>query len=153
MRYIMQIITHILIYCLEILLAVFLINKFTHLPYLEAYAVYQIAVFVILHNIDSIRKDELLAYLNFLRQCKLALESGEPAYIDRLEKISKLMQEDRSALISKKIRNLYKQSMTLLKIGGKGSLLQLENDIIMTEHSMAMLDFSWRYSFLLRIVK
>lgn len=146
--YLRQVVTQLSIYGIEVLLASKIISSLLNLDILVAYGLYQMVVFLILSNYDSIKKDELNAYLTFLNLAKHSIEYNSDSDSNVLESRIYESIQDEKQLLSPGIRNKFSQ--LILHLNDKE---YIDKEIIMVEHNMRLIELAWRGSFLLRLLK
>lgn len=150
LRYTRQILTQILIYFIEIIAMSVAISKIFDINIKFAYAIYQIFVLVILTNINSIKKDELLAYTQALQLGELYINNRYYGLVERTINNCTEMITNKKILNSPKIKNKYKKLIINLR---QRNIDELKEDLILANHEKELIDLEWRYSFLLRLIK
>lgn len=114
-----------------------------------SYTIYQIIVIVILSNLNDIRKDSALALLTTLKYCLLYIDSkSEDIKTYILHKIDN--QLDNGTFNNLNFREVY---LNLKDNLDNLNRIQIECEIINTEHALEYCSLNWRFSFLLRIFK
>lgn len=151
----------IAIYILELLVISFGITYLTNclmpissvMEFIErllmSYAFYQILVIVTLTSINDIQKDSCLALLTLQKFCLLYVETkDESVKYSILEKIEN--QLDLGTFNNNKFREKYQHLKNNLDLINK---IQIEKEIIMSEHFCELATLNWRFSFILRLLK
>lgn len=113
------------------------------------YAVYQIAVFVILNTLNDIKSDSYLALTTNYKRLDLYYKSNDPRIKESIEKNIEY-QLDTGTINNIKIRAEYTRMKELIK--NKDQIL-VEYIIICFEHEKEASTLQWRCSFILRLLK
>lgn len=118
--------------------------------YLLMYGVYQIIVFIILSNINDVKKDSYLAVLTNYKKALLYLETNNMIiYNSLIKNIDKYQLKD-GTMNFKDTINEYK---LMKKLISGNDIQTIKYRIILYEHLIEESTLNWKFSFLLRILK
>ena len=128
-------------------------NTVTTIEIMERFALfygfYQLIVFIILTNLNDIKADEYLALKNAAELASLSLESES----NQLEQQVRLLvdkQLESEVFNDTDVRKSYKNIVTSL---AQNDLVGIKQIYIWASHCSELATLSWRFSFLLRILK
>lgn len=117
--------------------------------YILCYGLYQFIIFIILSNINDVKKDSYLALLSCYKLCDLYLENNSKLLLEKINTIIEA-QLEKSTLNYKKINNEYEE---LREIITTKNIDALKVKMIFCEHSYEESNLNWKYSILLRLIK